>query len=605
METILTAVGGFAVGLVALFVQSWWRRRRAKAWRADLGQGGRTTMGARLTLPGRWSRSGQLALAAGHAVWAPRWGTGRVDLTGGVVLHSGMATGAWSTPDDVLLRIQLTDRRVVEMALGEEYAGLLVGVLRSSPSAGVPKPPSAPKPGRSWWAWLLLGLGGLWVAYCLSMYVTGYSASVEVVGGDGEGFCDVVWTDADGIERSGEADCDDEPTGSLLDVRVTGWPDPGDPTTPGLYVGIALMVGLPPALVGGLRLLYLRSRRNAWSASVPGSAAVEPAHPLPPLTEDDLRLLPGEQPAALLARLAPYTRRQIPRDDWEDARRPAGATSAVRPRSALLGFLWPIGLVAIAAAIAWPLPAQWYALTSGPTTIATATSTGERALESFGPVPESVTVRFRDGDGRAREADVAVDNLPPTGSEVDVEYALADPSSARLVGKDDALGRGVGVCVAVLLIALLWCTGLAVLLTRRARAIRIARTTEPRPALGLLIADAVDGTPVVLAVDPLVSPVTFVPVPVRLPLPEGTCAHFQAYAAPSLSVRGALRAGETVVLEVDGLAGSLLPAAPATAVSGQVALDLLDSVGAQARSGDDSAPEATLARLGGGDRPPA
>jgi hypothetical protein len=603
VETFVTTVGAFLAGLVLLLCQSWWRRRRAAARRADLEQGGRATMRARLAMPGRRSRAGHVALGQGHAVWTARLGDRRVGLAGASVLSTAIATDHVSGPADIVLRLRLADGLVVALTLDEHDAAVLTVALPASPAVPPVEPPGAPEVGRRWWAHLLLALSGLGVAYCVSMYVTGYTATVTVVGGDGEGFCDVVWEDPQGAERSGEADCYDEPAGTRFDVRVTGWPDPGDPTTPEMYVIIALLLGLPPALVGGVRLRQLHNRRKAWAAPALPPTFSAPAPSLPPLTEADLLPVPGEQPQALLARLAPYARRQISVDAWEDSRRPSGARSPVRPTAVLSRLLWPVWLIGLVAAAAWPLPAQWYALSTGPTVTAEATSTGALAADSFGPLPELLTVRFQNTAGRTVEADIAVDDRLPEGTEIDVEYALADPSAARLRGNGDAFGQGVALCVTALLVGFLWSGGVGVLAWRRTRAVRAARVLNRRPALGLLTAD-VTGRPLVLAVDPLVSPVTFVAVPVQLPLPQGTGARFLETSTPALSARGALRAGEVVVLEVDGAGGPLVPAAPAAELPLAVVLDLLDSAGVLTRAGDADGPppDEVTERLGDLDR---
>jgi hypothetical protein len=93
------------------------------------------------------------------------------------------------------------------------------------------------------------------------VYLTGYTATVTVTGGDGDGFCDVVWQDPAGATLRGESDCYDEPVGSRFDVRVTGWVDAGDPTLTETYVGIALLFSLPLAAAGGMVLLLSRRQR--------------------------------------------------------------------------------------------------------------------------------------------------------------------------------------------------------------------------------------------------------------------------------------------------------------------------------------------------------
>jgi hypothetical protein len=118
---------------------------------------------------------------------------------------------------------------------------------------------------RPWWAIGLLTLGGLWLLYVGCIFVTGYSTTVTVTGGAGDGFCDVVWEDPDGRRLEGEADCYDEPPGTRFHVRVSGWPDAGEPTPQEIYLLLGLLFGLPPVALGGvLRARWRRpsSRRD-------------------------------------------------------------------------------------------------------------------------------------------------------------------------------------------------------------------------------------------------------------------------------------------------------------------------------------------------------
>jgi Protein of unknown function (DUF3592) len=115
---------------------------------------------------------------------------------------------------------------------------------------------------RGWGALIAVAAGGLWMLFVGCIFVTGYWATVTVTGGAGDGFCDVVWEDPAGGLRDGESDCYDEPAGSRFEVRVSGWPDAGEPTLVGTYVGMGLVFGLPPFLLGGGRLLQLARRRR-------------------------------------------------------------------------------------------------------------------------------------------------------------------------------------------------------------------------------------------------------------------------------------------------------------------------------------------------------
>jgi hypothetical protein len=111
------------------------------------------------------------------------------------------------------------------------------------------------------------------------MFVTGYWATVTVTGGQGDGFCDVVWQDESGSTLRGESDCYDEPVGSQFEVRVSGWPDAGEPTLTETYVGIALLLGLPPAVAGGTGLLFRRRRQRL--GDMPGLATRETTRDAP------------------------------------------------------------------------------------------------------------------------------------------------------------------------------------------------------------------------------------------------------------------------------------------------------------------------------------
>src|SRR4029453_6873358 len=113
-----------------------------------------------------------------------------------------------------------------------------------------------------WWAICLLTVGGLWMLFVGCQFLTGYWATVTVTSGSGDGFCGGGWQAPAGQRPSGESDCYDQPAGDRFEVRVSGWPDAGDPALAETYVGVGLLIGLPPLIVGGGRLLQLAWRRR-------------------------------------------------------------------------------------------------------------------------------------------------------------------------------------------------------------------------------------------------------------------------------------------------------------------------------------------------------
>ena len=116
---------------------------------------------------------------------------------------------------------------------------------------------------RPWWALARIALGVLWMLLQACLYVTGYPATATVTGEQRDGFCDVVWHDPSGVILHGESHCHGEPVGSRFPVRVSGWPDAGEPAPTEDYVGMSLVLGLPLAGVGGIGLLRRRPRQDA------------------------------------------------------------------------------------------------------------------------------------------------------------------------------------------------------------------------------------------------------------------------------------------------------------------------------------------------------
>jgi hypothetical protein len=280
----------------------------------------------------------------------------------------------------------------------------------------------------------------------------------------------------------------------------------------------------------------------------------------------------GEQPQAVLSRLAPYADRQVPRDGWSADERPSGARTPV-PATRFLQRVWvPLLLAGLVVVVSWPWPLRWFALHTSETASVVGTSTGAVPVESLGPLPGELTVVFPLEDGTEQRADVATDAERPEGTEVRVEHAVDSPSWARVVGDDDALGRGTALTTGAVALCLSVAGWRVRTLARWRARVRRAASAAPRPALGLLTADPA-GDPLLLVTDPVVTPLRFTAVPLARPLPRGTAARTRP-GAP-LSVHGELRDG-AVVVRVPGVDQPLLPTGPAALVPPAGLLYLLD-----------------------------
>ncbi|MDT0275807.1 DUF3592 domain-containing protein [Blastococcus goldschmidtiae] len=214
---------------------------------------------ARLTPSGATGRTGTVITSPSAVRWRSRLGLRRVGLTGARVLSS--RTG--DRDGDVALTLALPDRSTAVLRVsGPDAAAVERGLTGVALPTAVDQPVTDVRVPRSWGAIGAVALGGLWMLAVGCLFLTGYWTTVTVTGGAGDGFCDIVWEDPAGQPRRGESDCYDEPAGSRFEVRVSGWPAAGEPTLVETYVGIGLVVGLPPFLLGSGRLLQLARRRR-------------------------------------------------------------------------------------------------------------------------------------------------------------------------------------------------------------------------------------------------------------------------------------------------------------------------------------------------------
>jgi hypothetical protein len=581
-------IGGVATTIVVLVV----RAHRARNRRAEIQTGGTATCRAVLSVGDRRFRTGVLQLSGDRAIWHSRSGDEAVELSGGRVLAAGEALDGRARDGDVLLRLSLPGPVAARLLVQRDDTVTLRDVLARSeaPRPGAGLPPfhrSAPRP----WALVCLGLAGLWLLWWVWVVVGGETVTATVTGGDGEGTCEVTWSAPAGARNSGEVDCDDEPAGSSRTVWVLGWPVAGDPEDPAWTVGGALILGSAVALPGAVSLFRSRWRPPQISPSrqypLPEPPRVRvPDQDVPGLPIDDARSLPGESPTDTLRRLAPYAARQLPADGWEHAGLPAGDGPPQTLPRVLRAIAGPCALLAGAVMVAWLLAGSWYVLATTTTGTADGTSTGVSSTLPW-PLPDDVTVRFRTPDRVEHVADVDTLRSLPEDTPVTVEYSVGDPDSARLVGPDDGLGRGLGISAAALLVSLLWTVRKARTATAALRATRAAAESPPNAFLGLLTADG-KGRPVLLACSPGVAPLRFLATPLETPLPHGIAALFAASPGVELRLRGRLAAGEFVVAEVGGK--ELQPAGRVWAPEDEQLVSLLDSVGALVRATDDDEP---------------
>ena len=578
----------FIGGAVATFVVLIVRAHRARQRRAQVQTGGTATCRAVLSVGDRRFHTGVLLLSGNRAIWRSRSGDEVVELSGGRVLAAGEAAERRARAGDVLLRLTLPGPIAARLLVQEDDAVTLLDVLARSeapaPGAGLP---AFERPGPRRWALVCVGLAGLWLLWWVWVVAGGETVTATVTGGDGEGTCTVTWSAPDGARNSGEVDCDDEPAGSSRTVWVLGWPVAGDPEDPGWTVGSVLLLGGVVALPGAVSLFRSRRRRPragpAQPAPEPPRVRV-PDQDVPALSVDDVRALPGESPADTLRRLAPYAARQLPADGWEHPGLPLGDGPPQTLPRVLRAVAAPGAVLAGVAVLAWLLVGSWYVLATTTTGTAQGTSTGEVSSELAWPLPDDVTVRFRTSDRIEHFADVATLRSLPEGTPVTVEYSLVDPGSARLIGPDDGLGRGVGISAAAVLVLLLWTGRQARAATSGIRAARAAEECPPNPVLGLLTAEG-KGRPVLLVCSPVVAPLRFFATPLDTPLPHGIAGLFATSSGVELRLRGRLAAGEFVVADVGG--AELRPAGPVWAPDDEQLVSLLDSVGALVRATDD------------------
>jgi hypothetical protein len=574
MEWLLP-VAGLAVGMLVLFV----RDRAADKRRQRLAAGADVTCRALLGDATGRLRRGRLHLTADTLVWSG--GGRRISLAGARILAISNETLRQARPDDAVVRLRRPDGQDARLVLHEADAALLVkrlgdtGVPTGDPTLAAPVGVTPPEPSRRRWPLLLLAVAAIWLIGSVYLVIGGRTVTAEVVKPLGDGTCDVTWASPSGQPRDANVDCADDPAGSTKNVWELAPPFTGEAVDPAWTIGGVLVLALLAAVPAGAGMLADRRRRPVDETPA-GNLSSQPLRDvLPALTEDDLiRTL--DAPPVVLARYALYAHRQVPADGWEHPRKPAGAGIPSLLRDLPRVLLWPTLGLGIVVMLTAPSPWRWWQLTTTDTAHATATSTGEIAVDGPAFVPEEVTVTYQDSTGATRRADVATTRELPEGEQLRITYSVAKPGWARIDGEGDGLPRYLLLTGAGALIAL----GIAGVRTSRLaiarRRVSDAAGKPGRPALATLTG-APDGEPVLLVCNPVAQPAEVLAVPLLTPLPHGSARAFPTDRALEVRAHGTFSDGEAVVVDVPGVNAALTPAGPAWAPDSDELLMLLDA----------------------------
>jgi hypothetical protein len=576
MEWLLS-VAGLAAGMVVLFV----RDRAADKRRQRLAAGDDVTCRALLGEATGRLRRGRLHLTADTLVWS---GGGRhISLAGARILAISNETLRQARPDDAVVRLRRPDGQDARLVLHEADAALLVKRLRDTgaptgdPTLAAPVGVTPPEPSRRRWPLLLFAVAAIWLIGWAYLVIGGRTVTAEVVKPLGDGTCDVTWTSPSGQPRDANVECADDSAGSTKNIWELAPPFTGEAVDPAWTIGGVLVLALLAAVPAGAGMLAdRRDRRRPVDETPAGNLSSQPLRDvLPALTEDDLiRTL--DAPPVVLARYAPYAHRQVPADGWEHPRKPAGAGIPSLLRDLPRVLLWPTLGLGIVVMLTAPSPWRWWQLTTTDTAHATATSTGEIAVDGPAFVPEEVTVTYQDSTGATRRADVATTRELPEGAQLRITYSVAKPGWARIDGEGDGLPRYLLLTGAGALIAL----GIAGVRTSRLaiarRRVSDAAGKPGRPALATLTG-APDGEPVLLVCNPVAQPAEVLAVPLLTPLPHGSARAFPTDRALEVRAHGTFNDGEAVVVDVPGVNAALTPAGPAWAPDSDELLMLLDA----------------------------
>lgn len=583
MELLLPVVG-LATAMAVFFL----RDRASDRRRQRLRSGDVVSCRALLGGPTGRLHRGSLQLGQMTVTW-----TGRQQvrsLSGARVLSVAAGTGRQARPDDALLRLRLVDGSDARLLLHEADALLLTRYVREQQDAGPPPGPApamAPAAGPRW-PLVLMALVAVWLIAWAYLAVGSRTVTATVTANDGEGGCDVTWTGPGGQPRSAYVDCGDEAEGATRDVWELAPPLSEEAVDPAWTVGAVVVLAVLAAAPAAISLVRRRFAREAPVLDLVPPPA-ELAAGLPPLTEQAVAPT-FEAPAAVLSDLAPYAARQVPADGWQDARKPRGATAPTLLRDLPRALLWPTVSLAVVLALTAPAPWRWYVLTTSDTASATATSTGETMIDGPGPLADEITVTYVDREGMQRRADVATTDPLPRGERVSIEYAVDKPGWARIDGPADGLLQWLLLAAAGSLATALVGAVKVLRAVAAARAVRRAAQQQSRPALACLTG-APDGLPLLLVCDPVTQPAEVYAVPLLTPLPHGAAGSFRGRAGMLVQRRGALADGQTLVVDVPGVPGTLWPSGLAWRPAADELVFLLDTANALADELEDEQDE--------------
>lgn len=350
---------------------------------------------------------------------------------------------------------------------------------------------------------VLLALGLITGSAVAALWFTARPVPAVVTGAGGNG-CAITWSDPwNGSAREGDIGCTDVSAGRPVEVLALRVPQgvAVRPSTVGLFL-------LVPALLLAGSLLRRRAGRDdeepAWQSdagrsSEPGPSSGRTQGGAVPLSRRELptydrvvEVVSARAEAERWVRAAPSSRRRRDRyASWPKV--PPLRRQVLGTAVGMVPLVVVFGLLPAYVGFRWWAPT--WTLMASDSAVAPATVSGA-ARPPLPATPAVVPVTFEVGGTVVRTV-VGAASVPPPGTVVPVEYAVAAPKRARLVDGDRATiwaGGSAAALAAALLIAVMR-TGAAVghvrgltrSLRSRGRAIRYVLFVDGDDEVGALV----------------------------------------------------------------------------------------------------------------------